>query len=161
MKGIAILILILAAIGGIMYATGQLAFEDGRVVYVPPPAHEDEHGHSGSEHGLSYCQTATQCAREIAQEHQARVGIKENGTELVAVRASDTQVVYEYAVPMTGTEFQRASPPPDTWFSQMRKDFCADPLNWPMTDLGVVTVMRFEGSDGSHLGEVRIEECDR
>jgi hypothetical protein len=144
-----------------MFGTGQLRIEDGLLLYEAPPSHEDEYGHSGHEHDASYCMTAKLCATEIAQHDQDRVGSVENGVELRSVKAEGAQVIYEYRMSLSKDEFESAVPPPDEWLKGNKDSFCADELNWPMTDRGVVTVMRFYGSDETLLGEVRIDKCPR
>jgi hypothetical protein len=64
-------------------------------------------------------------------------------------------------MPLSKDEFELAVPPPDEWLKGNKDSFCADELNWPMTDRGVVSVMRFYGSDETLLGEVRIDKCPR
>jgi hypothetical protein len=161
MRILAVIACLVALVLGYMFATGQLRIEDGLLLYEAPPRHEDQHGHSGHEHDASFCMTAARCAADIALHHQERVGTVENGSELLSVRSEGVQVIYDYRLPLTETEFQSADPPPGVWLRQNQDSFCADELNRPMIQLGVVIVMRFRGSDESLLGEVRIERCPR
>ncbi|MDX2413004.1 MAG: hypothetical protein QNK34_13685 [Woeseiaceae bacterium] len=159
MKVLAVIILFLTMIAGYMYATGQLRISDGSVVYVAPPSHEDEYGHRGHEHERSYCRTALRCAAAIAEEHQELIGPNDDRPELRAVRADGVQVVYDYYLPLTKDEFETAISPPDQWLQGNKDDYCADELNRPMTELGVITIMRFYGSDKLLLGQVRVDRC--
>lgn len=161
MKSFVLIVLFLAILMAYMFGTGQLRIENGLLLYQAPPSHDQEFGHSGQDHDASYCMTVNLCATEIAQRDQHRVGSIENGLELRSVSAERTQVIYEYRMSLSKDEFESAVPPPDEWLKENKDSFCADMLNRPMTDRGVVTIMRFYGSDESLLGEVRIDKCPR
>ncbi len=161
MKAFVVILVALAATAAYLVSTGQIQVKDGELVYVAPPSHEERHGHSSAEHRFSYCATIEHCAGEVAEEHQSLVNTEENGALLRSVVADGPKVIYDYSLAMSEADFQRSLPPPDEWFAQMHEDFCVDEMNWPMTDMGVITVMRFHGSDEAFLGEVRIEECIR
>ena len=159
MRKVAVIVFLGVVILVYLFVSGQLQIEGGQFHYASPPSHEERFRHSGHKHDLSYCTTTLVCASGLAAHDQKRVGSVEYGQELRSVRAEGVQVIYEYNMPLTKKEFESAIPPPDKWLQKVRDAYCADELNWPMTDLGVVIVMRFFGGDNSSLGEVRIDGC--
>ena len=162
MKVGAVIVLFGVALLAHLYFSGQLQIVDGSIIYVAPPSHEEEYGHDGHEHGHSFCQTARRCAAQIAEQHQQLIGPSaDDRPELRAVRAEGVQVLYDYYMLLTKAEFELGIPPPDEWLEGNKADYCVDELNWPMTDLGVIVVMRFYGSDKALLGQVHIDECVR
>tara|TARA_R110000782_G_scaffold141239_3_gene233997 strand:+ start:853 stop:1338 length:486 start_codon:yes stop_codon:yes gene_type:complete len=159
MKVLLVIALIGVALIAQMYFAGQLQVVAGSISYVAPPDQDDEIGHVGHQHNYSFCQTALQCAAETAKENQKMIGPREDRPELQSVRAEGAEVIYDYYLPRTKSQFESAIPPPDQWLQGNRDEFCADELNWPMTELGMITVMRFHGIDNVLLGEVRIGTC--